>query len=312
METLIDLKPIAKSVEMLIKKISNATGILYEPRRIEKEAEAQAKAEKIKVKTEIEITDLRQRAEHRRMREEMIHQQNMESITAKALPQLNENADASQMDDDWIANFFAKCRIVSDDEMQTLWSRILAGEANAPGDYSKRTVNCLSEMDKDEAEFFKRLCGFCWRCKMGEDILPTNSFFLSKRKHQQFVNDPDDVVPLVFNYSDTIYNKHHIRFEVLEHFDSIGLIKFYEDNFLEWTLPKNFGILGIYHDRALFISPNSNEEAQRKVTQGQVSFTGVGNELATLCKTEPIDGFYDYVKTQWSEYSPMDIAIKDV
>ena len=310
MENLIDLKSLTKPAEMLIKKISNAAGILYEPNRIKREAEAQAKADLIKAKSEIEITGLQKRSARRWMIEEMIHQQNMESITAKALPQLNENADASQMDDDWLANFFAKCRIVSNDEMQTLWSRILAGQANTPGAYSKRTVNCLSEMDKAEAEFFKKLCGFCWRCKIGEDILPTNYFFLSKRKHQQFVNEPDDVVPLVFNYSDTIYNKHYIRFEVLEHFDSIGLIKFYENNFVGWTLPENFGILGIYHDMALFISLNSNEEAQRMVTQGQVSFTAVGEELATLCETEPVDGFYDYVKTQWSKYSPQDIAIE--
>ena len=35
------------------------------------------------------------------------------------------------MEEDWIANFFDKCRIVSDSEMQSLWARVLAGEANA-------------------------------------------------------------------------------------------------------------------------------------------------------------------------------------
>ena len=46
----------------------------------------------------------------------------MESITAKALPQLNENATPSSVEDDWIVNFFEKSRIVSDNEMQELWS----------------------------------------------------------------------------------------------------------------------------------------------------------------------------------------------
>ena len=32
------------------------------------------------------------------------------------------------MDNDWTVNFFDKSRIVSDDEMQNLWSRVLAGE----------------------------------------------------------------------------------------------------------------------------------------------------------------------------------------
>lgn len=30
--------------------------------------------------------------------------------------------------------------------MQTLWARILAGEANAPGKFSKRTVNLVGSL----------------------------------------------------------------------------------------------------------------------------------------------------------------------
>ena len=84
MKNLIDLKFLTKPVEMLIEKISNVVGVLYEPKRIEREAEAQAKADIIKAKSENEITALRQRSEHRRMMEEMRHQKNMESITANA------------------------------------------------------------------------------------------------------------------------------------------------------------------------------------------------------------------------------------
>ena len=58
--------------------------------------------------------------------------------------------------------FFEKSRIVSDNEMQELWSRVLAGEANDPGTYSKRTVNFLSDLDKGEAALFTKLCGFVW------------------------------------------------------------------------------------------------------------------------------------------------------
>ena len=274
MKNLIDLKSLTKPVEMLIEKISNVVGVLYEPKRIEREAEAQAKADIIKAKSENEITALRQRSEHRRMMEEMRHQKNMESITAKALPQLNENADASQMDDDWLANFFAKCRIVSNDEMQTLWSRILAGETNIPGAYSKRTVNCLSEMDKDEAEFFKKLCGFCWRCKISKDILPTNSFAISNQVYQEVVNDPDLVSPLIFDSSDAIYNKHGIGFEILEHFDSIGLIKFFmskDDNFI-WTFNEDVGILGICHDKALFYIAKFFRKSSAHIETGEGLF----------------------------------------
>ena len=322
MENLIDLKPLTKPAEMLIKKISNAAGVRYEPKRIQREAEAQAKADLIKANSEIEIADLRQRAEHRRMMEEMRHQQNMESITAKALPQLNDNADASRMDDDWLANFFDKCRIISDDEMQTLWSRILAGEANTPGAYSKRTVNCLSEMDKAEAEMFRNLCAFCWR--FVDLTMDTPKFVSSLLEDRQLL--PKQIYeglpmggplkPLVFDLYDyekesynEIYHKQDIDFNVLYHLESTGLIKFSNQGSWKSKRSKNYGVLYFYHDKLLFLkNPNPSMDWLHEI--GDVQFTQVGQQLATLCETEPVDGFYDYVKTQWREYSPLDIAIE--
>ena len=62
----------------------------------------------------------------------------MEDITAKAIPHLNANANPDNMEDDWIANLFDKCRMVSNDEMQSLWARVLATEANAPRCFVKK------------------------------------------------------------------------------------------------------------------------------------------------------------------------------
>ena len=56
--------------------------------------------------------------------EEAIKQRNIESITAKALPQVEESATPQNIENDWIANFFDKSRLISDDEMQVLWSRL--------------------------------------------------------------------------------------------------------------------------------------------------------------------------------------------
>ena len=151
---------LAKPFDTLVKKIANGVGTLYEPRRIKNVTKAEAVAAKIKAESEIEITDLQWRAERRRLEEDTRHQKNMEDVTAQAEPHLNEDANPDGMDNDWIANFFDKVRIVSDNEMQSLWARVLAGEANVPGTYSKRTVNLLSDFDKSDAELFTKLCGF--------------------------------------------------------------------------------------------------------------------------------------------------------
>ena len=90
--SLINLGKLAKPADTLIKKISSAAGILYEPRQIKRIAKAEAKAALMKARSEIEVTDLHRRAAHRWIEEEAQQQKIMEDITAKALPQLNESA----------------------------------------------------------------------------------------------------------------------------------------------------------------------------------------------------------------------------
>ncbi len=65
----------------------------------------------MQAQSDIEITDLHRRSERRRLEEDARQQKNMEDITAKAIPHINENANPDNMDDDWIANLFDKCRM---------------------------------------------------------------------------------------------------------------------------------------------------------------------------------------------------------
>lgn len=158
--SLVNIGDLAKPVTALIEKIADATGVLYEPRRIRKRAIAEAEAELIKAETQIGITILQRRALSRFVQEEGKKQENIEDITEEAIPLLNENSTPKNIEDDWMANFFDKCRIVSDKEMKSIWSKVLAGEANTPNSFSKRTVNLLASLDKSDAELFTSLCGF--------------------------------------------------------------------------------------------------------------------------------------------------------
>ena len=216
--SLINLGNLSKPADTLIKKVSDAVGGFFAPYQVKRMAKAEAEAAMIKAQSETEITDLHRRAVHRWIEEEAQRQKNMEDITAKALPQLDEKATPDSVEDDWLVNFFDKSRIVSDNEMQELWSRVLAGEANTPGTYSKRTVNFLSDLDKADAELFAKLCGFGWMI--------------------------GNVVPLVFDFQAEIYNKHGINFNSLRHLESIGLVQFDSIAELGWrNLPKKFAVL---------------------------------------------------------------------
>ena len=246
--SLINLGNLSKPADTLIKKVSDAVGGLFAPYQVKRMAKAEAEAAMIKAQSKTEITDLHRRAVHRWIGEEAQRQKNMEDITAKALLQLDEKATPDSVEDDWLVNFFDKSRIVSDNEMQELWSRVLAGEANAPSTYSKRTVNFLSDLDKADAELFAKLCGFGWMI--------------------------GDVVPLVFDVEAEIYNEHGINFNTLSHLESIGLVQFDSiAGLVRRNLPKKFAVF--YYGNPLTLEiPNDTGNSLRLERLAYKNWTG--------------------------------------
>ena len=178
------------------------------------------------------------------------------------------------MENDWITNFFDNCRLISDEEMQSLWAKLLAGEANSPGRYSKRTVNVLSSMDKSDAVAFKSLCSFCWT--------------------------EDEVFPLIYDSDHPIYLEGGLTFRVLKHLDSIGVLSIDKlAGFKVQGLPKT--LVMKYHTHLVqieFPKPNDND-----LSVGQVLLSKVGRDLVSICDSDdPYPGFMDYVVALWRSY----------
>ena len=177
--SIMNIGDLAEPVKVLIEKIGDATGILYEPKHIVAVAEAQAKAAKIQAESEIEtakikaevakiqaeaqieITDLQRRAAQRWIAEQGQQQESIENTIIKAIPQLSEDADPNAIEDDWIIKFFDKCRLVTDDEVQDLWASILAGEANSAGSYSPKALTILADMNQNSLMLFNAFCSLC-------------------------------------------------------------------------------------------------------------------------------------------------------
>jgi len=268
--SLVNLGDVSKPADTLIKKVSEAVGGVFAPYQIKRVAKAEAEVAILKAQTELEITDLHRRAMHRFMGEEAQRQQNIEEITNKAIPQLKDESDAGAMEDDWITNFFDKSRIVSDKQMQDLWASVLAGEANVPGTYSKRTVNFLGDLDKRDAELFQALCSFGWYI--------------------------GGFSPLVFDVNAEIYAKNGIDFNALNHLDSIGLIQFNNlSGFIRKGLPKTFTVF--YCGKPLTLTLEKEKDNSLKI--GCVLLSQIGMELAAICNSPGIVDFEDYVKENW-------------
>lgn len=264
------LGDLSRPATVLVEKISDAIGGIFKPYQIRRVARAEADAELIRAATQIEITELQRRAVQRFLAEEARKQDNIETITTKALPDVSPEAKPENIEDDWIVNFFDKCRLISDDEMQVLWARILSGEANSPGKYSKRTVDLLASLDKSDAEAFSKLCSF--------------GVFMG------------DVLPLIYDTDHQIYTGHGVTFLLLSHLDSIGLIQFGAvAGYMRRGLSQKGHIY--YYGQPLYIEFPQPENNQMQL--GHVLLTKAGQQLAPICASHARDGFVEYLKEKW-------------
>jgi hypothetical protein len=270
--TLINFGDLSKPAVVLIEKISEAIGGFFLPFQIKRVAEAEVAAEKMRAEGQLVISDLQKRAFQRFVQEEAVKQKNIEDITHKAIENLKDSASPEKLENDWIANFFDKCRLISDEDMQQLWSKILAGEANSPGKISKRTINLLSSLDKTDANTFKKVCGFGWM--LGE------------------------VVPFIDDIDNDIFVKNGVTFLELKHLDDIGLIRFdYLAGFIRKDLPQKFSIL--YYGQVVNLEFTSGMPAQ--ISLGKVLLSKSGQELAPICGSRPVQGFKQYVMERWRQ-----------
>ena len=85
---------------------------------------------------------------------------NMQSIVGQAIEQMPEQVPDTPVDHDWTARFFGNAEDVSDEEMQKLWAKLLAGEVERPGSISLRTLDILRNMTQKEAELFMRAVNY--------------------------------------------------------------------------------------------------------------------------------------------------------
>ena len=181
--SLLNAGQLTKPATVLIEKIANAVGTLWEPRQIRRVAQAKADAAMTLAKGDIEIDEVKRRAAKRFVEEETRKQLNMESIVEKAVQDVDPEAPTEQVDDDWITNYFDKCRSVSDDEMQNLWARILSGEANSPGSFSRKTVNLVADLMNQVRRAISNTMQFrmeFWRSSRPSHLRPCRCQFINR------------------------------------------------------------------------------------------------------------------------------------
>src|SRR5215218_8854738 len=129
-------EPIVK----LLDAVCNGIGTFYEPHHIRRIAKAKAAETIILAQADIEKQEVATRAARRMYQEAIREQENLDAVIGGAVPLLPETASDEPVDPDWMANFARMAKTVSTEELQSIWSHILAHEVGQPGAISRRTM----------------------------------------------------------------------------------------------------------------------------------------------------------------------------
>lgn len=269
---IINFGDLSKPATVLIEKVCNAVGIIYEPTNIKRLARAEADADMIRAAARIELNELETRAVKRFVQQESRKQKNIEQIAEQAAATLPESAKVERLEEDWVAYFFKQCDTVSDKEMQSLWARLLSGEATNPGTFSKRTVDFISTIDKKDAALFTSFCQFVWMI--------------------------GDLTPLIYDQNAEIFKKHGLTFDSLKHLDSIGLISFEPmSGYIKSGFIKYCHVF--YYGRPTLIEFANDDK--NKLSTGHAMLTATGKELVEICGATRNQEFYQYVIDHWTQ-----------
>jgi hypothetical protein len=208
----------------------------------------------------LQIKDLERRAFNRIKHREARRQENIENIVGGATHQLPPDSKAQSINEDWASEFMNHCQDISDEQMQQVWSRILAGEFVSPSKYSLRTLNFVKLLSRNDAELFSHNCSFLWVA--GADLA-----YLKTDKTDEYLTANG------FPYASLL------------HLEALGLLN------MEMTLAVTFNaskaVLHYHGQPYVFSFPDD----AKKPSISCVLLTKMGNELTSLCTSQASFGY---------------------
>ena len=240
----------------LIEKVSDAIGVLYEPTRIRKKAKAESDAKRTELISRLELEGIEKRAVERFIKRETKRQENIENITINAAKNLSDTDNIADIDEDWIEAFFRECEDVNDEQMQTIWSRILSEESKSSGSFSRRTLKLLSTLNKEEANLITFFGKFVWQASTLTPIILQNE----------------------------TGNTEDINFNQLALLDSLGVIQ--QGFGFNLTFSNKTGCV-LYYGKPVLVEFEKDTPDTWTFSTGPALLTSLGAELMKICGSTP-------------------------
>lgn len=163
-----DLAGLGVATKAVLEVFSRATGVLYgdwihpvaKAREIKLLSTAIGETENNalieQAKATAEATELLMKRTNTRVQIKEIRRQLNTERTLSLSPKYLEGAELPEqkVETDWATRFFDIVQDVSNEEVQELWAKILAGEILKPGSFSLRTLEAIRNLSREEAMLF--------------------------------------------------------------------------------------------------------------------------------------------------------------
>lgn len=155
-------------------------------------------------------------------------------------------------DFDWFVRFYEAVGNVSDEAMQELWAKLLAGELAEPSSFSLKTIDVLRNLSKKDAELFSLICSHSVMTR-GQNFLP--------------------------NY-DTYLENHNIYYTDIMKLNEQGLI--FNDGTIGFSMSISQNRNVLFWNNDLVMTIESSDVKNIEIHIKTYPFTKAGQELAVL------------------------------
>jgi hypothetical protein len=162
-----DLAGLSEPFQKLVQVVADGIGAVAYPWIVRREAKAIADAQKILTEGGLTLESAAMKSLPAQIAarvdfQEAKRQKNLGQVVDAACKELPENVSGEPVDPDWVSRFFSVAQEVSNEQMQQIWGRLLAGEVAQPGSFSLRAIERLRNMTSSEAKLFSELCEFAF------------------------------------------------------------------------------------------------------------------------------------------------------
>lgn len=276
-------------------------------------AKRDAKAKIIEATADVEAGHIRTKGEledlgMRWLFEEQMKQRCQDEVVAAALEGVGDEhirADTPDPHPDVVRLLLDGAGYVSQDELQVLWGKTLAGEVRKPGSVSRRTISVLRTVDQHVATIFARFCALaCY-------ITPVQDKTIDAR-----------VLALGGQAADNALASHGLSYNELTILSEHGLVVHDFDAWRDYGLcvlpsPPQYPTFPFRHQGQYFVLQRGKE---KEAITAPVKFHGphmtlAGVELSRVVDPMPFPGYLEelrrFFQSQGFEINQVELASED-